>query len=382
MAQRQFRSDDTSPLATRFSNGSAGDKTYASNHTLDSTDGFYNSPITSSMVGDYIANTPDLGNNTYNLPCKIVQCQGSGSDAAVNWEYNTLVSVSSGVATFLQPLTLVYNAGAQIITSNPWRNVTVNAGVVISLPSGWVSGNSKGGWGIFFCNNSFVTASTSSLDATGLGFLGHAASGGGAGFQGEGLPGTGGVSRSSNGNGGGGAGGIGDGGGGGGNASAGQTPGIGSPGDGGSPSGSANLVSMGFGGGGGGGSKNGPNGGATGSPSGGCWDVVSPIITIGGGVISDGVIGSAGSGGEGAGGSGAGSDILFKGQTVNLGTGVSALGKSANSNGSNHAGGASAAGRIHVDYLISCTGTSSPAADTRQDNTLLNNTGGAFLALL
>src|SRR5882724_11111646 len=202
MALRQLTDLDTDKLKSgdRYSDGSAGAKVFNSTKTIDSTDGFYNSRITGSSGGN-TASTPDLADGTYNLPCKIIQTQGTGANADPNNEYNFLISVSGGVATFRYNLTLTFNTGAQIVTSKPWSTVVVQTGVVISPPA-W---NGQKGGELYICaSSSIITQGTGYFNVSGLGFRGGQAVSQTDGYQGEGYSGVGGQSTAANGNGGGG----------------------------------------------------------------------------------------------------------------------------------------------------------------------------------
>lgn len=169
MAQRLFRSDDDSKLTSKYGNGSQGSKTYASSHTLDSTDSFYNGTIVATS-GEVTAQLTNIAEGTYNLPVKIIQSAGAGSNAVPNYEFNKLVSVnSSGLGQFAFPITKNFVTGAQFITSGNWTNVTTNTGVSLSVPA-W--NGSYGGEFYMTGKGTFLQVGTGNVDLRGLGFRG------------------------------------------------------------------------------------------------------------------------------------------------------------------------------------------------------------------
>src|SRR5258708_3717534 len=382
---RQFRSDDTSSWSYRFGTGAQGSKTWSSTTTLGSSDN-YN---VGSFTGTSGATTGPTGiaNATYNLPCIIHQTQGTGATAAVNWEFNFLISVSGGTATLAFPLTLTFNSGAQIVTSGFYSSVVVNA--VVSSPA-W--GGSSGGIIPIFATNS-VTGSGQFTTGS-LGFRGGVNWNSiREGQQGEGTPGIGSNTfpqQPANGNGGGGgttnagqdssAGG----GAGGGNASSGTSGTAGSirtnQGTGGSSVGSADLTSMALGGAGGqgGGEVQSPPGGSNG---GGIIVVVARTINLPNINATSASGGNSIGGTAGGGGAGAGGSILLKGQNITLTNIAATAGTGGAGNNGAGNGGAGSVGRIHADYLITPTGSSNPGADTRFDGTLAD-TGSALFNFL
>ncbi len=396
MAQRVFRDDDTNVWAYKYGDGSQGAKVFNTTKTIDSSDGANYSRLTGS-VSAITANTPDLADGTYNLPCQIVQEQGTGASGSPNNELNFLISVASGVATFRYPLTLNFSTGAQIITAKPFLTIVINSGITISAPA-W---NGQTGGRLFLIAANSITG-TGTFNTNSLGFRGG--SGGNHGSsntdvqstQGESSLGTGGYSNSANGAGGGGSSGGGadggNGGGGGGYGSAGSAGGggQGSQGDGGTTTGSANMLTMtmGNGGGGGRGEKNGNGTGGNGGVGGGFITLISP--TISGVVLSmngaaGGAAGFTTSDGAGGGGAGSGGGALLKGVKVTLGSSDTASGSTGGAPGVGAAGtgGNGGDGRIHVDILLNdaqhITGSTSPAYDVSVQNCLNNLTGGGFV---
>jgi hypothetical protein len=384
MAKRQFRSDDTLPWSEQYSNGAAGDQTYSSDKTLDSSDGAYWGTLTASF-GDSFGNT-DLADGTYNLPCKVIQEVDPGATDDPNWEYNVLLSVSGGVATFRYPLTRVYTTGAQFITSNPWKKLIINANITAPAWNG-----SKYGRVVLFASES-ITGS-GSVHANNIGFRQGGSSGtsGNPAFQGESFDGHYQIRALSPTDGGGGGGGEAlEGAGGGAGASYGTLGADGGPGGFGSGNtgrhgntyGNASLTTCNLGSAGGGG---GPcittgNVGQPATNGGGGIDLVAPTINIAVHTNSNG-IGSPGSNKEGSAGTGSGGSILAKGVNVTLSSWTATAGAAAGgpSNNSNGYGGTGGKGRIHVDYALTVSGSADPTADTRQDPTLIPIAGGAAL---
>lgn len=384
MAQRQFRSDDTSKWGLSFGAGSAGAKTYSAGHTMDAGDGYYYQTFTGSASAT--TGTTGLGTATYNLPCIIHQTQGTG---AGNWELNYLVSVSSGTATLLYPLINTYATGAQIVTTNPFSTITVNSGITVAAPA-W---NGSYG-GILFLMASSSLTNSGTLSASYVGFRGGDGSSSGSrqGRQGEGYTSAGGASTAANTTGGGG--GVpdtasndgGGGGSGGSHATAGTSGGTKNNGGPGTPAttivGNASLTSMFFGGGGGeGGSDDGGSGGA-GGIGGGIAFILSRTITNNGAINAIGQDGQRTTTSQAGGDAGgAGGSVLLKGQIISGSGSITATGgagEALGQGGASAAGGNGGTGRAHIDYGVSNSLTSSPTLNSTHDATLLD-TGGAFL---
>lgn len=382
MAKRQFTDTDTDRFTKKYGNGSDGAKVFSATKTLDSSDGFYNSRITGS-VDNFTANTPDLADGTYNLMCKIVQTQGVGANADPNNEYNFLISVSGGVATFKYKLTLNYVSGAQIVTSKQWSTVLVNDAVVISPPA-W---NGQTGGELFIAGSvSIKTTNTGYFNGNGLGFRGGpAVAAPGDGYQGEGYPGMGSQSvLTPNGNAGGGAwnppfhgGGFGGNPGG---PGANKNNGVA---NGGVAAGNDDLTSMVMPGSGGSGSAqytgNSSGYGGNGAAN---LDFLAPLIDIL--FHSDGNPGGNATSGSDAGGgsAGAGGNVRCKGRVVKFKSGSSALGNVGGVGQGSHIDGyASSVGRIHADApsTASVKGTTSPAYTFKVQRVLASQGGAAML---
>ena len=112
---------------------------------------------------------------------------------------------------------------------------------------------------------------------------------------------------------------------------------------------------------------------------GGIVIIVSKTLTITGAINVNGDVGYTSSiPASGGGGGGAGGAVLLKGKTLTIGTNLItvALGAGGNENAD---GGAGSVGRIHADYSISLTGTTTPTIDSTLDLTIKERQGGAFL---
>lgn len=376
-------------ISNYFGDGSDGALTISSNTT--------EAPIDSACTGTSGAYTLSATNASFAADQEILihQTRGTGAGA---WMKNTIQSYTAGTITLVLPLNTTYVSGAQVRVLKQYTNVTINSGITYTAKA-W--DGTVGGILAFLANGTVtvtgtITASggdgavasgsSSAAGGTGGGFRGGATTAqAGTSNQGEGTSGAGSASTSANGSGGGGGktGSSGDGasGGGGGHAAtgaAGQNGATGSKtgtvGSGGGLSGSADLTTLTFGGGGGGGAS--PNsltnergGGGSG---GGIVFIAATDISVGGGISSNG-----GNGGNGYwdGGGGAGGSVFIKAQTAALGTNkITASGGTGG--GTPDQGVVSAsAGRIHVDYLTSVTGTTTPTFSSIQDTSLGSSDG-------
>lgn len=411
MAQRQFRSDDTSLWTDRYGNGSDGALVISGNTTFSST--------RQSCSGTAGSTTLTLATGTFTNGDLVIihQTRGTGVGA---WELNRVLSGGGTTTlTMAYPLINTYTdsgaSQAQVQKLSQYSSVTVNSGIDWTATA-W-DGNT-GGILAFVCNGPVSIVGNIKVNGTdgavntnnqhqtpggaGIGFSG----GDGldnqqAAFYAEGTVGAAAQSSNGNANGNGGGGGKGNGGanngGGGGGGGyvgaggAGRLAGAGGAyvGSGGAAVGVAGLTEIHFGGGGGG-SGDGPSvGGADyGSGAGGAGIVliIGRTITISGTIQADGGDGGASFRG---GGGGAGGSVLLKGQSITLGTAlVTALFGVGGRNDSGVAGGNGSAssfegcggngnnGRIHADVglLANLSGTTSPTLDSRADSILLDQT--------
>lgn len=369
MAQRQFRSDDTSPWIPAFGNGSDG--ATAIDTSTDAT-----ANTTASVASGNTALTAGSGSGFAAGNLILIHQSRNGGAGAGAWELNQIASIGGGTNwTLVYPTVQAYDTTAQVYLLKQYSSVTINSGQTLTSAA-W--DGSKGGIVAFLANTSITV--TGNIVGSQKGYRGG--TGGKATAtsqaQGEGTSGAGTASTSANGNGGGGGrnnSSPGDGGGGGGgNGAGGGTGGTNANatgGTGGSTTGGTGLTTMVFGGGGGGealetGSGNTPSNGAAG---GGIVILIAPTITVSGSIAVSGGTGSGGTNPNG--GSGAGGSILLKSQVAVLGSSL----VTANAGSNSSLGGSAGAGRIHLDYLTSFTGTTSPTLDSARDPFLTFPTG-------
>jgi hypothetical protein len=391
---RQFRSDDTDKWLYGFGNGSDGDLTIGSNTT--------EVPIDSACTGTASATSLSATNASFAAGQIILIHQTRGTGAG-NWELNKIASYVAGTITLERPLMNTYASGAQVRVLKQYRNVTINSGVTYKAKT-WTGtvGGILGFFakGIVNINGTINVAGESGTNqlgdqtgqgTTGAGFRGgknsndNSGAGHGEGYTGtygnestEGSPGS--WSGSDSGNGGTGAGGAqqgGNSGSGGGNGTSGGN-GSGSAGGGGSAVGNAALTSMFFGGGGGGGRASGS--GAGGGQGGGICAIFGKRIVIDASTgFIDGRGGNGATNPQGGGSSagGAGASILLKCvsgvlNTTRISAAGGTPGRDSNSGG---------VGRIHIDYAISFTGTTTPTIDSQLDRSLLSSRPGLGLMM-
>lgn len=370
--------------------GAFGD---GSDNALTISNSATDAPIDASCAGTAGTNTLTATNVSFAAPQKILIHQSRGTNAG-KWEINSIAGYSTGVITTGSPLVNTYTSSgadaAQVLVLKQYTNVTIDAaktltakawdgtvgGILAFLAKGTVTVNGtisgNGGAGA----SSVQTGGSGG--GTGGGFRGgnirSAPTTPGSGYQGEGTAGVGSESYSANGNGG--CGGLDSSSftGGGGNGTAGN---VSESGYGGAAVGTADLTTMLFGGGGGGGTCTGdpgnhPNarGGAGGSGGAIIFiGAISLIVNTGGAITATG-----GAGGNPVevgcqGGGGAGGSILMRVQTGVLGASLITANGGAKGTGGGGTG-TGGAGRIHIDYLTSYTGTTTPTLDAKPDNSL------------
>lgn len=404
MAQRQFRSDDTSTWAEKMGDGSDGDYSSSGNAT--------DAPIDSSCSGTATATSLTATNASFATGQLILIHQTRGTGAG-QWELNKIAGYTAGTITTSYPLIYTYTdsgaSQAQVLVLKQYSSFTQNSGHTLTAKA-W-NGN-VGGIIAFVCNgDTTITGTLDNKGANGSGQTGgtskayfggngnYAIGAAARGNYGEGYSGASAASSNTNANGNGGGGGYvpntsfaGAGGGGGGNGTAGSNGGTqnGTGGSGGATAGSADLTSMIPGGGGGGGAimegGNVNQRGGAGGAGGGIILIISKNITISGSIISNGGNGSVSTSNtdaRGSGGGGAGGSILLKAQTATLGaTKVSSSAGTGGVDGRAN-GGNGGVGRIHLDYSDSYTGTTTPTIDATLDTTIkpISSTGN-FLAFM
>lgn len=298
----------------------------------------------------------------------IHQTRGTGVG---QWQFAKVVSGGGSTSlTLAKPLVYTFtdsgSSQAQVFYVPQYGDVTVNSTKTWSAPA-W-DGNVGGI--LVFASRGTVTIN-GSISANSKGFIAS----GSYEYQGEGTSGVGTGSNTANGNAGGGS--YRDGAGGGGNANSGSTgnnAGGGYIGVGGSSSGEADLDTITFGGSGGSARD------VFGGNGGGIILVICLSITIDN---STGLITSTGANGAshvtgnneyGGAGAGAGGSIGLQARVATLNTTriTASGGTGGTTNASNSAsGGNGSVGRIHLEYLSSYTGTTSPTLDVEQNLTLV-----------
>jgi len=377
MAQRQFRSDDTSPWPDRYGNGSDG----AIARTVSSSESMtLCAPVSNATVGGYTCNlTAFPENNLSNYAAGqivVIYQTRNGGDQVGDWELNKIQSVAGGGTdiTFSYPLQHNYSTTAQLLRVRQCTTYSISAGV------SWDGLNWRGNTGSFYCGGLDVVMA--SVSATIDGTLRQIQGYGGAqvpaqpeGNQGDGTGGDGTHSTAANGNGGGGSGPANQStaGAGGGNRTAGTGGSDGASTGGLATATVAGLTIANFGGGGGSANNAGGAPQAFGGRGGGGLIIIAPVITVTGLIDVRGQQGpqptAANSGG---GGGGAGGFILLKGQSVSVGSSLCLATGSAGTPGagSGATGGTGGTGGIHIDSLYTPSGTTNPAADMRIDGIL------------
>jgi len=384
--KRSYRFDVTTE-SNFFGSGADGALTISA----DTTD----APIDSACTGTSGAYTLTATNVNFAAGQVILihQTQGTGAGA---WQKNKIQGYTAGTISLETALNTTYSTGAQVLVMEQNTDITIDAaktltakawngtvgGIVALLASGTLTRN--GAISANGSNGASANGNGSTAITTGGGFRGGIGNASNAGFNcgcGEGINGSTGLSgastRNNNSNGGGGAYSpsfvdTASGGGGGGNGGTGGTPSYPGAyyGTAGSMSGNDDLTTMTFGGGGGGGGSDHTYKDRNSGGSGGgmiflfCKDIAgSGAITANGGVAGNhGPFATLSS----SAGGGAGGSILIKTQTASLGTGlITATGGTAGKGG-----GAGGAGRIHIDYYTSYTGTTSPTITAIQDPSL------------
>lgn len=361
---------DINGVAGYFGDGSDGALTIS----VDTTE----APIDSACTGTTGTTSLSATNASFAASQIVLIHQTRGTNAGT-WMRNTITGYTAGTITLLDPLNATYTSGAQVRVLKQYTNVTVNSGVTYSAKA-W--NGTVGGILAFIANGTVTITGTLSAGLLGpgggfstanQGFRGNTTAGG----QGEGTAGAGGsVNGVANGNGGGGGSGTYAGGAGGGHANTGTAGSGTTGGTGGNASGSTDLTTLTFGGAGGTGSGTTSSSAGAGGYGGGVVFVTGVTITINnstGFIKANGSDGQVGGDFAGGGGGGAGGAVLLKAQTATLNTNriVAQGGSGGSSGGRGWDGGTGSDGRIHIDYLTSYTGTTTPTIDATQDGTLV-----------
>jgi hypothetical protein len=388
MASTQFKSTDTTPWWLGLGDGSDGAYSSVGNAT--------DAPVDSSCSGTVGATSLTATNASFanGKPILIHQSRGTGAGA---WELNQIASYVAGTITLVSPLKNTYTdsgaSQAQVIQLKQYSSFTQDH---ILTAKNW--NENVGGIIAFLCNGEITGTGTISLagdsaenNVSGVPGVGVGFKGGQAtklahnttAYSGEGTSGTPTQQTTPNGNGGGGGrngtdvniAGMGGGGGNGTGGANGQQFSQGVAGEGGPSAGNAALTNAVFGGGGGGSSRHDydPSGGGAG---GGFLLMIGRELTLTSLTINlnGGNAGTA----HAYGGGGAGGSCLLKAHIATLGTNKI----TASAGGGGGTGGSGGVGRIHLDYLISYTGTTTPTIDVTQDISLSDRKSSMLLNLL
>jgi hypothetical protein len=402
MAQRQFRSDDTSKWKLKFGDGRDGDLTIAAN-TIDV-------PIDSTCSGTIDSTILTATNADFEPGQAVLIHKTRGDTNAIcgSWELNEIKSYAIGTINLKYPLCNTYTSSgadcSQVIVLKQYENVTVNSGITWTTKS-W--NGTTGGILAFLCkettqiNGTIIGTGTNgasyltstSGNTVGGGFYGGRGTRSESSLQtGEGTLGAPKstevwMSNSPYGS----AGTIGAGSGGGGaNANAGET-GYQQGGSYGTPSvasGNFELTLITFGGGGGGsGGNEGASNGAGGSGGSIVW-IASKITVITGNINLKGGDGGSGTTNNwvddpmGGGGGGAGGSLLIKGEEVDYGNNLLNLEGGSYGLNNNRRGGAGSVGRINIDYSKLVAGVSTPISNLRLDKTIKSQSSSSTALLL
>src|SRR3990172_6753271 len=120
MAQRQFRTDDTSTWTDRYGSGSDSSLTVSA----DTTDSTANTTITGTSGGTSATAGSGTGFSAGDLVL-IHQTQGTGFGT---WELNKISSVGGGTNwTLSYNLTITYVTGAQVYLLKEYTTVDINS---------------------------------------------------------------------------------------------------------------------------------------------------------------------------------------------------------------------------------------------------------------
>ena len=368
MAQRQFRSDDTSVWGEKYGNGRDG--ALSQNSATDSTPNT-NCSGSSGATSLSVGSGSGFANGDLIL---IHQSQGTGVGT---WELNKIVSGGGTTTlTLAYPLTINYGSGAQVYKLFQYSTAQLNVGQVLT-GNGW--DGTKGGIYALMACQSITIAGIINMNSTGYrgGSAGNNSNNYNTGATaGEGTTGQASSVNSSaaNTNGGGSGAANLQGSSGGGNATTGGQV------NGGSVVGNAELTVMVFGGGGAGLSRD--TQGGIGTNGSGIVILIAPRIKVTDAISlssATSTVATSGSSPSASPGTGAAGNLLCKGQVIDLGTNLVNVVAAAPGGGSN-SGGQGGLGRIHADYSETVTGSAvGVTIDTRKDLTLANNSAAAML---
>ena len=157
MAQRQFRSDDTSIWTDRFGIGTDG--AYAPSTGTDA-------PIDSACTGTISTTSLSATNAGFAIGQLILIHQTQGASAGV-YELNKIANYSAGTITTTYTLINTYTSGAQVLVMPSYSSGNIAGGVTIT---GKAWNGTVGGIYAKFCSGTFTLAGT--LTGTGKGYRG------------------------------------------------------------------------------------------------------------------------------------------------------------------------------------------------------------------
>lgn len=371
----QFHSSDTVRWQEGFGTGITGDLSYGGGALVGQAGcGYATFTGTSGAYSGTFTNVSSFNQTAGGRIGDIVIIHQTQGTNATNWQINKITNVVGSTVYFKYPLQQNFVAGAQIISSGNFNNVTLTG--TTTPPAGW--NGSSGGLGFIFAKGTVTV--NGSINTSGYGFAGGSGIGSnsqyayrGGNIGGNPAQGT----ASYNG----GGGGWQAPGGGGANGANGSNAGDGSSTGGGTAVGNANLTLLSLGGGGGGGNYEGGTGGGSGGTGAGAFIIIAKNIVVNGSIVNTGNNGGTNMRG---GGGGAGGSVLLKCMTATLGTNLISANGGAGGQGTDNGGsyigargGNGSTGRIALDYKTSYTGsTNSPAVTVRQDLTLDYPPGG------
>lgn len=380
---------DISTISNFFGDGGDGALTVAADTT--------EAPIDSACTGTIDTKALTATNASFAAGQQIMIIQSQGTNVGTV-QYTEIQSYTAGTITTVDNLSITYGTGAQVRVMKEYTDVTINANKTYTSK---VWDGTVGGILAFYASGTVTINGTITASEKGFrgGLRGTAIalqSGGGPGEGNSGYVTTASTSKNGTGAGGGGGGRSEHGGygGGGGHATAGTTAsdlieanGAKTGGEGGDAIGVADLTQLHFGGGGGGG---GVGDDPSNEPEGtfGYGGIGGGIICIFGATFTMGSAGALTARGQSApniahgdvvkvyrnqtrGGHGGGGSILLKSQIATLKTELI----NAYRIFTHVSLGTGADGRIHLDYLTSFTGTTTPALDYAQDDNLGSGDG-------
>ena len=147
MAQRQFRSDDTSFWPYEYGNSSDG--AYSPSSGTDA-------PVDSACTGTINTTSLSATNVSFSAGQIILIHQTNGTGAG-QWELNKISSYVAGTITTVLPLIYDYTSGAQVIVVPQYSSANIANGVTITVKA-WTG--SVGGIFVKMVNGAFTITVT------------------------------------------------------------------------------------------------------------------------------------------------------------------------------------------------------------------------------